>query len=80
MCIRDRNNTRSVMSSIIERSLKHLCNKQNDKVMDLSFNTIENVITEILQYKILSSISRTEIIMDTVVIRTTRVHEVMDHG
>ena len=73
MCIRDR----SVMSSITQIPLKYLFNKINGKVIDVGIDTNEQVILKECQYrvtensenKIMSGISRTEIIMDTAVIR-----------
>ena len=74
-------NKKSVTSSINNVPLTHLYNKPDDKVSDLNFDTIANFIEENLQYRVTERyLTRTEIIMDTIIIRATRITYVFDNG
>ena len=78
---REMNNKKSVMPSITEILLKNLFNKLKDKVIDVVIDTNEHVVLEELQYKVAETyIKRTEIVLHTRVIQTTRVTDVFDHG
>ena len=71
----------SVMSSIIQIPLKYLFNKINGKVIDLNFDIIANFIEENLQYRVTERyLTKTENIMDTIIIRATRITDVFDNG
>ena len=74
-------NKRSVTSPINNVPLTYLYSKPEDKVMDLNFDTIANFLEENLQYRVTERyLTRTEIIMDTIIIRATRITYVFDNG
>ena len=50
-------------------------------MIDVGIDTNEHVVLEELLYKVAEiSITRTEIVLHTRVIRTTRADEIIDHG
>ena len=61
--------------------MKYLFSKLEDRVMEIRFNTCENVVLETLPYKVVvRKWTRTEIILKTIVIRTIRVTDIFDNG
>ena len=71
----------SVMSSIIQIPLKYLFNKINGKVIDVGIDTNEHVVLKEWEYRVTERyLIKTEIIMDTIIIRATRITYIFDNG
>ena len=66
---------------IINVPLNYLFYKRNGKVVDVIMNTNRHIILEELLYKETETYTtRTEVIMNTKVVRTTSADQPMDHG
>ena len=72
---------RSEISSMNDIPVTYWFSKLDDKVSDVGLDTSEQVVLEKLNYKVREShITRTEIILNNRIIRTTSADEVIDHG
>ena len=71
----------SVTASINDIPLTYLFSKLDDKVIEVGLDTSESVATKKLKCKVVErDLTRSEIILNTIIIRATRVTEIVDHG
>ena len=71
----------SMKQQIINVPLKYLLYKRNSKVVDVIMNTNRHIVLEELMFKETETyISRTQLVMNTRVVRTTSADQHMDHG
>ena len=73
-------NKMSWIASMIDIQLTYLFSKLDDRVIEIRFNTSENFVLETLPYKVIERyLTRTEIVLKTIAVRTIRAIEI-DHG